>query len=698
MPGFSSSYSPLFLLVFLIVSAAVSYWFYRNTVLSKQKKLLLIILKSLGIFLLLTLFIEPVLSSLIDTDNDRMDIVLVDNSRSNELLNKKIELKRIIDNSAMLNSDLEVIAFSNNIKRIENADSLTSEGCETSLSDALRELKTSYPDRVFNSITVISDGIFNAGGNPLYEAKILQSPFLTIAIGDSIQQKDILLRSVDYNEKAFIDQPTTVRAGVNSFFNIALSVKVNLYREGSLSSTKNVVFEGKTDALKEVEFAITESAPGKVRYKIETEFTDGELSGKNNYEDFYITFIDNKTNLLVISGGPGYDNEFAGSVLKRIGNYSLTFRTAKNQSEFYEGGIDERLFPEQSAVLFLNYPTGQSAANVVSSITEKIKQHNIPLIFFAGKNTDYQKTNSFEELLPFGLSRPNSGESLFSLQVVGSVENPLSKITGLNSAPQLFRNVSGIQTKPGSIVLATDKISGEPVMITRVNGDTRSAALLGYGLWRWRLNASGDLGKTLESFIPEMINLTLQKEKKTRFRVYPSKDIFDYTEEPVIYAEVFDDNYIPTRNAEVSGFIKDKSGNRSADLKFEAIENRFIARTHALGIGEYSIEANCDFNGTFLSAASNRFLVDSLNTEFIETKTDAPALRELSENTGGRVVTGDEADEIVNIIKNVKNPSLSEQKRERPIRFNLWENKYVLLIIILFFAAEWILRKRNNLA
>jgi hypothetical protein len=698
MPGFSSSYSPLFLFLFLIISAAASYWFYRNSPLPKAKQYLLIIIKTIGLFLLLILFIEPVLSSLAETDDELLDIVLVDNSRSNELLRKSDELKRIIENSGILTSGINVFAFSNNTNKLKNIDSINFNGYETSLSDALSELKAAYPDRSFNSITVISDGIFNAGSNPLYEAKTFQAPFITIALGDSLQQKDILLRSVDYNEKAFIDQHAIIKANVNSYFGNALTVKVSLYREGSLTAIKSAEFDGRNDAQREVEFSITESAPGKIRYRVETEFIDAELTRKNNYKDFFITFIDNKVNLLVISGGPGYDNEFAGSVLKRIGNYNLTYKTARNQSEFYEGGIDEQIFPELSAVLFLNYPATQSAANVVGDIVSKIRQHNIPLIFFAGRNTDYQKTNSFEDMLPFGLGRPNTSETQFSMQIVNSDDNPLSKITGINSAPQIFRNVSGIQSKPGSVVLATDKASGEPVIITRNIGKIKSTAFLGYGLWRWRLNKAGDMGKLIENFIPETVNMSVQKEKKSRFTVYPSKDVFDYSEEPIVFAEVFDENYVPTRNAKVSGIIKDKNGNKTADLKFEVFENRFVARTRALPAGEYYIEANCDFNGTFLSGANNRFLVDSLNIEFAETKTNAAALRELSENTSGRVIGTDEAEDIVKIIKGIKNPLLSEDKKERESRFNLWENKYVLLIIILLFAAEWVLRKRNNLA
>src|SRR4030095_14407822 len=76
-----------------------------------------------------------------------------------------------------------------------------SNGYETDLSEALKTIKSSFPDRQFYSVTIISDGIFNSGGNPLYEAKTFQAPFITLSIGDSIQQKDIVASNVLYNEK-----------------------------------------------------------------------------------------------------------------------------------------------------------------------------------------------------------------------------------------------------------------------------------------------------------------------------------------------------------------------------------------------------------------------------------------------------------------------------------------------------------------
>jgi hypothetical protein len=696
MPGFSSTYSPLFLAVFLVISFGASYFFYRKSLLTDFKKYFLIAIKSLAIFLLLALFIEPVLSSFVNQSGDKLDIILADNSRSNLINNKESEIKNILEENKLFSNDYKVFTFSNSMNILSSADSFTGNGYQTDLSSALKNLRNNFPDRTFNSITIISDGIFNSGGNPLYEAKTIQSPFITVCIGDTIQQRDAVASGLSYNEKAFTNIPTKIKAFVNVYDYNSGSVNINLLREGNIISSKSINLTSAQQNY-EVEFEVTENTGGKIKYRVEAEKKEGELTYKNNYSDFYITFIDNKVNVLVISGGPAYDDAFITSVLKRIDNYNITFRTAKTGGEFYEGNIDTKLLPELSALFLLNFPTNQTNPGIISDLADKVKTYNIPIIFLAGKNSDYQKLQVFDEVIPFNISRPGSGESLFNLQTVSSSENPLSKLNEINSTTQIFRNVSGIMPKSGAVTLATDKFSGEPVMITRTSGNFKSTAFLGYGLWRWKLNSSSNAEKTLEKFLIETINITLQKEKKSKFKVYPSKDIFDYSEQVKIYAEVTDEAYTPTRNAIVTGSILRKDGSKVSGITFTPEENKYAAYYQALPVGDYTIEAGAELNGSFYAKDNSRFSSDTLNTEYLVTKSNNSSLIELSQNTGGEYITKENYNNISSIINKTRNNLQNESTLSKALRFNLWENKYILALILLLFTVEWVMRKRNNI-
>jgi len=171
MPGFTSSYSPLFLALFILIAAAVSWYFYRNSSLSTPFKIFLISLKALALFLLMALFIEPVLSCLVKNDNAAIDIVLIDNSRSILTGSKQDELNSVIAGGDIFGGGKRVFTFSNSTGLVSSKDSMLINGYSTDLTSSLAKLKENYPDRSFSSITIISDGIFNSGVNPIYEVK-----------------------------------------------------------------------------------------------------------------------------------------------------------------------------------------------------------------------------------------------------------------------------------------------------------------------------------------------------------------------------------------------------------------------------------------------------------------------------------------------------------------------------------------------
>jgi hypothetical protein len=234
-------------------------------------------------------------------------------------------------------------------------------------------------------------------------------------------------------------------------------------------------------------------------------------------------------------------------------------------------------------------------------------------------------------------------------------------------------------------------------MINRISGNYRSSAFLGYGLWRWKLNTGNNAEKTLEAMLLETINMTLQKEKRTKLRVYPATDIFDYTQPVKIYAEVYDDNYLPTRNAKVTGRILRKDGSNAGELKFAPEENKFAAALDPLVSGDYYIECDAELNGSYYARDNSRFTSDTLNAEFLETRTNLELLRELASKTGGDVVMPDSIGNYSGLLDKYRNLPGRETMTEKHLRFDLWGNKYYLMLVILLFSVEWALRKRNNI-
>lgn len=652
----------------------------------------MIFLKSLALFSVMLLFANPVLS-LLKESNTGINLVIIDNSRSLEIDNRLDERNQILKENYNQESKYFYALFSDQISGIDNVIPSLSDsglGSLTSLTPILKKLRENYGFEDINTITLISDGIFNHGGNPIHEARLFQIPFITVMLGDTVQKKDLVAWNVICNEKAFTNTPVKIKAEINAY-GYNREIAVNLLRENKIIATRNVKVEGKKN-LFETEFTVSESQPSKIRYRIQVEPVENELTIKNNQYDFFITYFEKKNKILLISGGPGYDHEFIISVIRRVSEYKTISRTLKSSEEFYEGRLDRNSFNEPSLVILLNFPSEKTSASLSNNVSDNIRYSGIPVLFIAGRNSDYNKLRSYE-FLPFEANA--SVEKQSPVKTITNPDNPFTDIaSSLNSSPPLFRNISALIIRPGTETYISDRFTGEPVMVYRSSGEVKSSAFLNYGLWRWQLNASSDVGKNLEKLILKLIELSIEKESKTRFRIYPQKDIFDYMQKPLIIAEARDENNNLTVNASVTGKVISSAG-KEYPLVFSISGMKYHAILHELPPGDYKVEASAELNGAYLGSDNSRFLSDTLKTEYMMTRSDLKALQELASNTGGYLVKKENYNSIREITDSISASIFLDKTVTEKIK--LKENIWMLVIIIMFFATEWIMRKRNNI-
>lgn len=681
---FSTEFAYLYTALFIIISLLTALYFYRKIAIRNWKKYLLIFFRSAAVFLLLEIFLQPVLLSFHGKGNNGINAVLIDNSRSMQRYDSVT--KELYKKLSDAGKDISVFSFANNIE-VPPADSFYSSGPYTNLSGSLEQLKILQENSPFNSITIISDGNFNLGGNPVYTAKTFGCPFLTVPAGDSVQQKDIVVYNAAYNKTAFINTATRVKIFFKAFKTGNENISLRLEKENNIINEKQVLLKPEENNYS-ADFDITENSPGKYKYRVTASSARGELTGKNNYYDFYIEFLDNKIRLLFVSGGPSYDNAVVSSIVKRFNNFETTVKTLKSATEFYEGNIDGGLYKDLSAIMLLNFPTIKYSGKDLDEIYANSKKYNIPVVFFAGKNTDYKKLDILSDFVPFSFTQ-SSAEKNVKLQVISAADDNIS--FDLGSTPDLFKNISAVMPKPGTTSIITDKYSGEPVLLLRKSGNMTSAAFLAYGFWQWKLKNNNE--KQIEELIEKSIKISLNKNKNRKFIVSPEKEFFDYTEDAVINAEVFDENNIPAVNAVVKGTIKEKNGQKVKDIDFKYLNGKYSTNAGKLKIGDYIIDATAELNGTYYANDINRFSVDTINTEYLQTTVDYDILKELSGNTGGKIVQKNDLTEAISSIQNTNNITKTDIFK----RINLRENSPFLILIIFLFTAEWVMKKRNNI-
>lgn len=700
---FSAEYGFIYAAIMLIVAGAVSYFYYKRSSLKEPQKNFLTALRALSVFFILILLLSPVMSFISNISPSPKNIFLIDNSESLLIENRNDVLKKIVTDeltgTGAGNSEDLYFLFSGDLIKEISADELngiTYEGInnfETDLSSPVSTLQEKLSTANISTVNIISDGMINEGGNPLKFARSMNVPFNYYLTGDTIQKSDVAIKNLYYNKTAFAESTVPVKVQIASY-DYNTNVNVSLYEEDKLIDTKTVAVNER-DNLYDVSFNVFSSEDRIVKYRIETEPLENEITLKNNFREFFIKFTDNKFKVLVISGGPSADNAFITEELKKVRNFETTVLTQKSGGEFYEGGFpDINIF---DTFILIGYPTAVSDQSILNRISAEIEKKNSSLIFFAGRNTDYGKLMSIEDKLSFKVSSASDNEELTGLSSVISTDNEifsrLDQLKSVSGMPDIFKTSSVFLSNPSADVFLLTTKNSSPALIIENTNSKKSAAFLAYGFYKWRLNknntGSDDLFRNILSNI--IIAIT-DKEAQKHFSIETTKPVYSKFEDVKFNASIL--------NHEVNGnekIVVKISGN-GVEKETELIrlnDNHYSGKINIPQDGNYEFTAGLYDENVLVENIQGRFLVGENNFEFTDTRADNSVLKILSLETGGQNLTGKSKSEIDDILKEMNDKSEYEFKTARNLEMNV--NPYYLALLIFLLCLEWFLRKRNNL-
>ena len=250
-----SSFRFIVLLLAGIGFVALSSFSYRITIppISRTIKFFLITLRSIGLFLLFFLIYEPLLTLVIHSLEQPHIEVMVDNTQSMSIQDRsgrRNETMKYILSSGIWNQLKEFgtttySAFGADTKPIKNfsIDSLGWNNEETNIAKAFQTVQQSAIASNLQAVILLSDGNSTVGINPIYEAKALGIPVFTIGIGDTSEQKDILIRKVLTNEITYVGTQVPVHITVHSTGLSGERVQVSLTDGSAIADEKSFILE-----------------------------------------------------------------------------------------------------------------------------------------------------------------------------------------------------------------------------------------------------------------------------------------------------------------------------------------------------------------------------------------------------------------------------------------------------------------------
>ncbi len=710
-------------ILLFIAAAALTFYTYRITVppVSGRKKALLMSLRAIALFLLLFIVYEPIMTIISGSEKAPEIVVMLDNSLSAGMKDgtgeRTADYKKALDNSGLDkldNDQVSVIKFSEGTEEIfsPSFDSLDFSGQSTNISRAIRKVTKSAAGKNLRAALLVTDGAFNEGTNPVYDAGMLGRPVYVFGIGDTVSPKDASVKSILTNETAYIDNPVPVN----------VDVEINGYSDGELllelfdgnkkiSEQQIFVSEGKTNYPAMFEYIPDTEGYRKLTAKLGT--LENELTEKNNSASVFINVLKNKRKIAIFAGAPSPDLSFIKNELKNEKGVKFTEFIQKKGPEYYNDAPNPSLLNDAEFIVFIGYPIASTRPQDIEMIARQLEAGK-PLLFIAAQNTDYNKLKKLEEYLPFRTVSSNIREFMAIPEISDRmISHPVLRINGTdddkdvwNQLPPLFRTETFVTVKPESRIVAGFKVNNvamkDPLIVSRDFNDKKSLAVLGYGLYRWKLLAAGADRSRGQTGKPDLFRIFVQNSLRWLSVSNRNKKVIiksvksNYTESEKIEfsAQVYDDSYNPVDNAKISVSILGEGEKR--DISLSSYGNgRYSGSAEGFASGDYAFSGSAELEGRKLGSDRGRFSVGELNLEYRDMTMNINLLRNIANESGGKFYLPDETDKFINDLLNDRN------FQARPITLRsetaLWDIPWLLAGAILCFGIEWLVRKRSGM-
>src|SRR5579883_687314 len=242
--------SPVIAALAAVIAAAVTVLYYRRTVppIPRGRKIVLATLRFLGLFLLFTFLLEPVLHNVFSTSLPPRIALLVDNSQSitiNDATGDRVQKEKDVIRTAQQSKvagNVQSYLFGDSTypRQLDSLGNFIATGATTNISAALNAIEKTRTEQNVQAVVLVSDGEYTAGENPTSTSENIPVPVYTIGIGDSSEQRDIRISSVITNDVALLGSTIPIVVNVHSMGFDNQQVSVTLTDDNQPAGTQQI--------------------------------------------------------------------------------------------------------------------------------------------------------------------------------------------------------------------------------------------------------------------------------------------------------------------------------------------------------------------------------------------------------------------------------------------------------------------------
>lgn len=645
--------------------------------------------RGLAVFIIVVLLIGPLIKSTTKRTEKPIVVIAQDNSSSIPLNADSVYYKgeyqqQLADLRSQLSGDYEVksYVFGSKVDESETAD--FTDG-RTDISELFEQLDNVYANRNVGAVILASDGLYNRGRDPVYSPLHLNAPIYSIALGDTSIKRDVILKKVDHNRYAYLGNEFPVEITIEAEKFQGKNVTVQLSGEKGILWEQNVNINSNSFR-KVVSAKLKAETPGLNRIRASVTVLNGELSGSNNSQDFFVEVLDGRQKVLILAANPHPDIAAIKRSVSRNDNYEV--------EAFVLGG--QEFTPEKYDLIILHQlpaTGGRGRAEM-----DKVRASSVPVFCIVGGKTDLRWFNDMNFGLQISAARQSKNEvlpvfangfSLFTMdenvrrmvQRFPPLNAPFGEYSANGSAQTLFNQRIGNVDTDNPMLLFND-VSGR-----------KMGVLVGDGIWRWRIRDYEENGshEIFDRMLSKIVQFLALKTDKSLFRV-TTKNRYHEDEAVVFNAELYNETYEPINEPEVDLTITDEAG-KSYEYQFNRTDNAYRLNAGSFKEGNYRYKARVSNAGKVFES-EGQFMVAALKLETTRTTADHSLMYKLANGSGGEMFYPRELQQLADAIKNredIRSVVYEQSWFKEAIHL-----EWIFFLILGLLSLEWFVRKRNG--
>jgi len=668
---------PLLILGFSL-SAFYYFWKAHNSVFSLNIRRILFLLRGIGLTLIFWLLLGILYQSVDYRTEKPVLIIALDGSNSmlnykdstyvkNEIPIKLDELKSKLS----VKFQVKEMTFSEGFN-----DSLdySFSGKSSNLSLPFSHIRHLFVNKNVGGIIFISDGNYNEGIHPVFEAEKLSFvPVFGMLVGDTTTKRDAQIVDLVVNQIAFSGNIFPVKVETAATKMEGKLGRLKLFVNNKLIKEENLIFKSNQSSLIST-FQVEAVGKGIQSIRAELVTDEKEYTLSNNTRTVYVEVLESKRKVDIIAGGIHPDIGALQSVLQKDKNTHVKVHLAKNLTSI----------PKSDLIIFHNPST-----NV--ELWKQLNNSNTAFLAILSSNSDASGLNlglsgqvRGRTDMVNGAYNSNFSAIRFSAEFEKRIKDfpplsvPYSKSINEMGASLFFQKI-------GSVV--TDK----PLLTFFERGENKGAVLYGDGIWRWKLSEYSRYQNNLafEEMWDKILQYLTVKRNTDKLRIFtPSKT--NDRDEIVFRAEFYNDAFQQIVEPNINFEILDKDDNKLAGFVFQPRQVDYILNIGKLKAGIYKWKASTSFGGKKYEKTGDLIISES-TMESLNLTSNYALMNELSEQTNGGLFNANDWDKLTTTIENRED--ITSVKYEELNYNDLIDYKWLFFLIIALFSAEWIIRR-----